>query len=74
LVKFLASHEVASVGITERTAYSIVTDLTATGDIVERKTVAVTATRSRHPCRCPSPLARNDCPHGCWSQRREEIW
>ena len=37
----------ASLGITERSAYGIVTDLTEAGYVTSRKTAAATATRSR---------------------------
>jgi DNA-binding MarR family transcriptional regulator len=49
----------ASLGITERSAYGIVTDLTAAGYVTSRKTAAATATRSRHTSRCPKPPASN---------------
>ena len=49
----------ASVGITERSAYGIVTDLAAAGYAVKQKTAAATATRSRHTSRCPNPPASN---------------
>ena len=37
----------ASLGITERSAYGIVTDLTEAGYVTSRKTAAATETRSR---------------------------
>jgi hypothetical protein len=49
----------ATVGITERSAYGIVTDLIAAGYAVKHKTAAATATRSRPTCRCPNPPASN---------------
>ena len=49
----------ASVGITERSAYGIVTDLTTAATSSGRKTAVATATRSRHTCRCPNPPASN---------------
>ena len=49
----------ASLGITERSAHGIVTDLTAAGYVVKQKDGPVTATRSRPTCRCGSPPARN---------------
>jgi hypothetical protein len=49
----------ASVGITERSAYGIVTDLTEAGYVVKQKDAAATATRSRRTCRCPNLPARN---------------
>jgi hypothetical protein len=49
----------AGLGITERSAYGIVTDLAAAGYVVKQKDAAATATRSRHTSRCPNPRARN---------------
>ena len=50
----------ASLGITDRSAYGIVTDLTAgRRTSSSTKTAAVTATRSRRTSRCQSPPARN---------------
>jgi len=44
----------ASLGITERSTYSIVTDLAEAGYIVRHKTAAAAATRSRHTCPRPA--------------------
>jgi hypothetical protein len=49
----------AGVGITERSAYGIVTGLAAAGYVVSGKTAAATATRSRPTCRCPNPPVSN---------------
>ena len=49
----------ASLGITERGAYGIVTDLTAAGYLTSRRTAAATVTRSRPTSRCPNPPPRN---------------
>jgi MarR family len=49
----------ASLGITERNAHAIVTDLAGAGYLVKRKTAGVTATRSRPSCRCPGPAPGN---------------
>ena len=43
---------VAPLGITDRSAYCIVTDLTAAGYVVKQKTAAATATRSSSTSRC----------------------
>jgi IclR-like helix-turn-helix domain-containing protein len=48
----------ASVGITERSAYGIVTDLAAAGYVVKDKDAAAIATRSSRLCRCRGPPAR----------------
>ena len=47
----------ASLGITERSAYGIVTGLTEPATWQSRKTAAATATRSRRTSRSRSPLA-----------------
>ena len=47
----------AALGITERSAYGIVTDLTRAGTWSRRKTAVATAIRSRRTCRCPTPWA-----------------
>jgi IclR-like helix-turn-helix domain-containing protein len=49
----------ASLGITERSAHGIITDLTTAGYTVKQKTAAATATRSRPTCPCESQPARN---------------
>ena len=41
----------AGLGITERSAYGIVTDLAEAGNVVKQKTAAATDTRSRRTCR-----------------------
>ena len=49
----------ASLGITERTAFGIITDLIAAGYIRKRRTAAATTTRSRPTSRCRNPPAAN---------------
>ncbi|MBV9092629.1 MAG: hypothetical protein JO132_01930 [Streptosporangiaceae bacterium] len=49
----------ASLGSTERNAFSILTDLVEAGYVVKEKTAAATATTSRRTPRCPNPPARN---------------
>ena len=51
-----------TVGITERSAYAIVTDLTAAGYVVKDKTptAAATATRSKPTCRYQKPSPENE--------------
>ena len=48
----------AALGITERSAYGIVTDLTRPATWSRRRTVAATGTRSRRTCRLPDPVGR----------------
>ena len=45
--------------ITERSAYSIVTDLTASGYVVKARTADATATRSKLTCRYEKPSPSN---------------
>jgi hypothetical protein len=56
----------ARVGVTERTAYGIVTDLTEAGYVVKQRTAAATAIRSRPTCRfagrCQSMTAGDSQP------------
>jgi DNA-binding MarR family transcriptional regulator len=47
----------ARAAITERSAYGIVTDLAGAGYVVNRRTDAATAARSRRICHCQSPPA-----------------
>jgi DNA-binding MarR family transcriptional regulator len=56
----------ASLGITERTAYGIVTDLAESGYVVKQKTAAATATRSRHTSRCRNLPARDSPSAKSW--------
>ena len=49
----------ASLGITERSAYGIVTDLARPATWSSRRTAAATATRSRRTSRSRSPPAGN---------------
>ena len=56
----------ASVGITERSAYGIVSELTQPATWRSRKTAAATATRSRRTSRCPNPPARNPPSAASW--------
>jgi hypothetical protein len=69
----------ARVGITERSAFAIVTDLTEAGYVVKRKDAAVTAIRFRRTSLCPSSQPRSAAsggrpnpqrpgPSGHWSQ------
>ena len=60
----------AALGITERSAYGIVTDLTEGGYIVKEKRrgmAVATATRSRHISRCERPSAGNARSARCWT-------
>ena len=45
----------ASLGITERSAHGIVTDLAGAGYVIRQKDGHRNATGSRSTCRCPSP-------------------
>jgi len=56
----------ASLAITERSAYSIVTDLTRPGTSSSTKTAAATATRSRRTCRCLTLRPGNPPSVMCW--------
>ena len=56
----------ASLGITERSAFSIITDLVEAGYVIRRKTAAATATTSRRTSRCRNPPARNALSVRCW--------
>ena len=56
----------ASLGITERSAYGIVTDLTGPGTSSSRRTAAATATRSRRTCRCRNRSAAGDRSARSW--------
>ena len=49
----------AGLGIAERSAYGIVTELAEAGYVVKRRTAAATATRSRRASHSRSPLAGN---------------
>jgi hypothetical protein len=48
-----------SLGITERSAYGIVTDLAQPATWSSRRKAAATATRSRRTCRCQNPPGTN---------------
>jgi IclR helix-turn-helix domain len=49
----------AGLGITERSAYGIVTEMAEAGYVVKQKDGAATVTRSRRTSRSQSPLAGN---------------
>jgi len=49
----------ASLGITERSAYAIVTDLSAAGYVVKLQDGRRNRPRPGHTCRCPNPSASN---------------
>ena len=49
----------ARVGVTERTAYGMVTDLTEAGYVVKHKDGRRNRYRSRPTCRFPNPTAGN---------------
>ena len=50
----------ASLDITERSAFGIITDLVEAGYVVKRRrTAAATATTSRHTARCPNRTGGN---------------
>src|SRR6266480_3330495 len=54
----------ARVGITERSAFATVTDLTEAGYVVKRKDAAVTAIRFRRTSLCPSSQPRSAASSG----------
>ena len=55
-----------SLGITECSAYGIVTDLAKAGYVVKQRTAGATATRSRRTCRCQNPLGLSAPSAKCW--------
>ena len=56
----------ARLGITERSAYGIVTELAQAATSSSRRTAAATATRSRRTSRSPNPPAGNARSARCW--------